>query len=242
MITYKLHFIRHGQTSANRSGQYIGRTDAPLCDEGIEELLQLRKDYVYPKVEAVYTSPLARCIHTADILYPQHEAVIVDDLTEMDFGYFEGKTAEELQYDPSFLSWLEDSRHHSPPGGEDGEEFLLRITGALQQIFRDMMAQEITNAAVITHGGVIMTLLSSYGFPRERVEHWAVDHGQGFSIMLTPQMWSRDGMFEVIAALPLESEEDLQDALLQEDFEEDYSDDAWDDIDWESDELSHLDR
>ena len=34
MVTYKLHFIRHGMTDGNRTGRYVGRTDVPLCQEG----------------------------------------------------------------------------------------------------------------------------------------------------------------------------------------------------------------
>ena len=35
----KLIFIRHGKTAGNLERRYIGRTDEPLCDEGIAEIL-----------------------------------------------------------------------------------------------------------------------------------------------------------------------------------------------------------
>ena len=36
MKTFKLHLIRHGLTSGNLQGLYIGSgTDIPLCDEGL---------------------------------------------------------------------------------------------------------------------------------------------------------------------------------------------------------------
>ena len=34
--TMKLIFIRHGQTQGNAEGRYLGKTDEPLCPEGIE--------------------------------------------------------------------------------------------------------------------------------------------------------------------------------------------------------------
>ena len=39
MKTFKLHLIRHGLTSGNLQGLYIGSgTDIPLCDEGRAQL------------------------------------------------------------------------------------------------------------------------------------------------------------------------------------------------------------
>lgn len=60
MVTYKLHFIRHGMTDGNRTGRYVGRTDVPLCQEGRQELEALKQKYRYPEVQEVYCSPLTR--------------------------------------------------------------------------------------------------------------------------------------------------------------------------------------
>lgn len=67
MITYKLHLIRHGQTEGNQKGLFVGRTDMPVSEEGFDELSRLRDTYEYPRVGAVYTSPLRRCIQTAGV-------------------------------------------------------------------------------------------------------------------------------------------------------------------------------
>ena len=43
MKTFKLHLIRHGLTSGNLQGLYIGSgTDIPLCDEGRAQLAELK--------------------------------------------------------------------------------------------------------------------------------------------------------------------------------------------------------
>lgn len=80
MITYKLHLIRHGQTEGNQKGLFVGRTDMPVSEEGFDELSRLRDTYEYPRVGAVYTSPLRRCIQTAEFLYPNNMLTVVDDL------------------------------------------------------------------------------------------------------------------------------------------------------------------
>ena len=97
MLTYKIHLFRHGITRANLEGKYVGLSDYPLCQEGIDALKEFVKDKDYPPVEKIYTSPLRRCRETAHILYPGYKTFDVPQLMEMDFGTYEGKTLDELQ-------------------------------------------------------------------------------------------------------------------------------------------------
>ena len=207
MITYKVHFIRHGMTQGNLEGKYIGSTDLPVCPEGYRQLDDLKAHYEYPKVEAVYSSPMLRCRQTADFLYPNAMLTVVEDLREWNFGDFEGKTMEELKDDPDYLDWIASSMKSTPPGGESSKEFAARLQLAIGAIFRDMMDQGIPNAAIVTHGGVIMTLMSEYALPRgQNNNHWMAPNGQGFTVLMTPQMWMRDGGFEVYNYVPVEPE------------------------------------
>ena len=207
MITYKLHFIRHGMTEGNRQGLFVGRTDMPVCEDGFDQLAILKENHNYPRVEAVYSSPLQRCVQTAEFLYPDNLLTVVEDLQEMDFGSFEGREMQELAQDPDFIRWMEDSRRNAPPGGETGLQFAERLLHGITQIFAHMMQEKITTAAVVTHGGVIMTLLSAFGFPQAELGHWAVENGKGYSVLLTPQMWMRDNKFEIYDKVPSELED-----------------------------------
>ena len=166
MKNYVLHFIRHGRTEHQRQGVYMGRrTGSELSAEGIGELLALRREYDYPSAEVVFSSPLPHCLQTADFLYPESRLMVVDELAEMDFGSYEGKSLEELKDDPEFGRWLADSHHQKPPEGESGEEFLIRIQAAVAAMIDYMAQNEIFEAAVVTHGGVIATLMSTLGLP-----------------------------------------------------------------------------
>ena len=197
MITYKLHLIRHGQTEGNQKGLFVGRTDMPVSEEGFDELSRLRDTYEYPRVGAVYTSPLRRCLQTAEFLYPNNMLTVVDDLQEMDFGAFEGKSVADLEDDEAFGRWLADSAHNAPPGGETGLQMAERLMRAISEIFAHMMQNRITSAAVITHGGAIMTLLTAFGYPRRELGSWSVENGKGYTILMSPQMWMRDNSFEI---------------------------------------------
>ena len=95
MKGYRISVIRHGRTAANDKGIYIGRTDFPLSDKGAAELAGKMDEFQYPNVARVYSSPLRRCTETAEILFPDVQIQTVDNLIEMDFGAFEGKSADE---------------------------------------------------------------------------------------------------------------------------------------------------
>lgn len=77
----RLYLIRHGQTPGNKLQRYIGTTDEPLSTEGKEFLEKL----TYPMPEALYVSPLCRCVETAGILFPGKSFHIIEELSECDF-------------------------------------------------------------------------------------------------------------------------------------------------------------
>ena len=84
----KIHLLRHGETAYNVERRYQGVTDIPLSPAGLAALKQA--DFS-PKT--VYVTPLKRTKQTAEILFPTAEYIPVNDLSEMNFGVFEGRNA-----------------------------------------------------------------------------------------------------------------------------------------------------
>ena len=66
----ELVFIRHGKTRGNLESRYIGTTDEELCKEGIDGIRDNLYKNIYPAADIVFTSPMKRCIQTAEIIYP----------------------------------------------------------------------------------------------------------------------------------------------------------------------------
>lgn len=197
MKTLKIHLIRHGATDANVAGIYIGnRTDLPLSPEGVKELQKTREVLEYPDIERLYTSPMLRCTQSANIIYPGFEPQVVDELTEYDFGEFEGKTASQLELMPEYSDWTS-GKLDAPTGGETTQNFVRRQALALNMIVRDMMENDVTSAGVIMHGGAIMMLLGACAVPRKRSIEWTSDNGRGYSIMITPSLYHSSGIIEV---------------------------------------------
>ena len=68
--------------------------------------------------EVVLTSPMRRCVQTAEILFPDTPREIVYGLQECDFGDFEGKNYAELSGDPAYQAWIDSGGTLAFPGGE----------------------------------------------------------------------------------------------------------------------------
>lgn len=211
MKSYYVHLIRNGLTAGNVDGKYIGHIDEPLSNEGIEQITQMKEDYKYPVVEAVFSSPLSRCTQTAKILYPMCEPLIMDGLIEYNFGEFEGKTADELQNHPVFPDWLAGKEGVSAPFGESNQEFANRIANTFIKIIDGLITSGVTRSAIVTHGGVIMALLSMFGLPEASMHEWLTPGGCGYTIRVTPSLWSQGRKVEVIAEIPeIEGENDYK--------------------------------
>ena len=202
MKSYQIHLIRHGLTRANVKGEYVGITDTPLSEEGICQLQEQAASYTYPGAAVFYTSPLKRCLETCRILYPAVTPVVVEGLKECNFGDWEGQLARQLQKDPHFVQWLENAQQTAPPNGESGLQFTHRVCDTFEKLVEGMMRSGTTQAVIVTHGGVIMTLLTAYGLPRASFYDWIVDNGCGYSLRITPSLWMRDQVAEVYEKLP----------------------------------------
>ena len=155
-----LRLIRHGKTAANEERRFIGRTDEPLSENGIAEL-----EKQYPtqlNADAVFASPMKRCIQTAKIIYGADDPVVIDDWKEMDFGSFEMKNHEEMDGDPEYHAWIDSGGTADFPCGETRKDFSERIVKGFEVFVEKCLAADIKNAAAVVHGGTIMALLSFF--------------------------------------------------------------------------------
>ncbi len=202
MKSYHIHFIRHGAISETLQGRYIGVTNPPLSDRGSADLRRLDHDMDYPYAAVVFTSPLKRCVETARILYPSIEPLVIEQLSECHFGEWENHTADELMGEEGFSRWLAGDTEVKPPHGESNADFTRRICLMFENIVDGLMKTGTTDAAIVTHGGVIMTLLAVYGLPQAKSFDWVCDNGYGYSLRLTPILWQRDKVAEVYALIP----------------------------------------
>ena len=57
-------------------------------------------------------------------------------------------------------------------------------------------------ATAVMHGGVMMTLFSLCALPRRRAVEWTSDAGQGYTALITPSLYGRSGVIEIIDTIP----------------------------------------
>ncbi|HJD26799.1 MAG TPA: histidine phosphatase family protein [Candidatus Blautia intestinipullorum] len=190
----KIWLIRHGMTEGNLKGRYIGRTDEHLCQEGKKALSELS----YPVPDGLFISPMIRCRETAEILFPGKKFRIMDQLSETDFGDFENKNYRELAGNPDYQAWIDSGGNLPFPGGESREAFRERTLEGVQKVIAICSRENLQSAALIVHGGTIMTLMEAWGRPKRDFYSWHVKNGHCYMTETDETLWqSGRGVLEV---------------------------------------------
>lgn len=212
MKTYTIYMFRHGLTKGNLNAQYIGHTDLPLTTDSISSLRSIKAHCHYPRVDAVFSSPLKRCKDSASIMFPDNNILVIDDFIEYNFGEFEGLTAEELKDNEDFKVWLRGDFNTAAPFGESNGQFAHRVCAAFEKVVEGCLKTGTETVAIVGHAGVLMTILACYGVPEAPMAHWQMDAGYGFKLRVTPSLWMQTNKLEVVDTAPVSLEE-----LKQED-------------------------
>ena len=181
--TVELVLIRHGRTPGNDERRYVGVVDQPLSEKGRE---QAQAAEHHDDVARVYVSKLRRTHETAAIMFPNAEQVVVEDIHEMDFGTFAGRSAAEMSDDPEYRAWVDSECTAQCPGGEAQGAFTDRVCAALEELVRQAAARGERQLVVVAHGGTMMAFLSRYGNdPSKKYWDWLVGNCEGYRIGLS---------------------------------------------------------
>ena len=173
----KLTLLRHGETEGSRRDLYYGAADIPVLPESLEALRRKALTGVYPTAEHYYVSGMQRTIQTLHAMYGDVPYTVLPGLREMDFGDFEMRPSTgDLEKDPQFSVWCEDSEHNICPNGESAPQVLARSLAAIQTVID---AGE--DAVCVIHGGVTSGLMMHW-FGGTRYD-FIVAPGTGFQVI-----------------------------------------------------------
>jgi broad specificity phosphatase PhoE len=156
----RLLLLRHGQTDLSRQRRYSGRGNPELTDTGRRQAADAAR-YLAAKggIGAVISSPLHRAYDTAKAAADALglDVAVDDDLTETDFGQWEGLTfAEAAELHPdAHRRWLRDTSLPAP-GGESFDEVAARVERVRDRI---VAAHGPSTVLVVSHVTPIKTLL-----------------------------------------------------------------------------------
>jgi broad specificity phosphatase PhoE len=155
----RLTLVRHGETEGQSSVRYHGCNDVPLSAHGREQMARARDALSGARFDAVYASTLSRSVEAASIIAgPTVGVTRISGFDEIDFGEWEGLTAEEIRArDPErYACWIGTRSDFQYPGGESITTFRARVTRALHEVLAQAPPGHLLFAV---HKGIIYSVL-----------------------------------------------------------------------------------
>jgi len=186
-----LLLVRHAETEDNASMRLSGWTDTDLSQRG-EEQVRLLADHFnrhHGHVDALYASPLIRAKRTAEAIgaLTGHTPILLDDLREMYFGDLDGRPFEELREAYAHLLAADENSEIEDfmwPSGESRTGFTSRVLRVITSIARRHPGGSV---GIVTHGGVIATLLTILnGESPARWRKWVVPNASLSEVLWDP--------------------------------------------------------
>ncbi|MGD0112701.1 MAG: histidine phosphatase family protein [Armatimonadota bacterium] len=155
--------IRHGQTEWNRKQVVRGRADIPLSSVGIEQAMAVAERLAHEPISAVYSSPLARALVTAEHVARRHglQPCRVEGLTDISFGAWEGRSHEDVKREDGelYVRWQSQPHLVRLPDGETLAEVRQRVMAALNDIVTRHTGSTV---AVVAHRAANKVLLCAF--------------------------------------------------------------------------------
>lgn len=156
-----IYLIRHTTPSIPK-GTCYGQTDIELSHTFAEEAATLAK-FIPPLSFKVYSSPLQRCKLLAKKLFPDVPTQYIPELMEINCGQWEMKFWDDIPKE-ELNTWMFDFVNCPFPNGESYIQFHERISKCFQHI----TSNPNYPLAIITHGGVIRSILSYLTHPLQK--------------------------------------------------------------------------
>ena len=156
----RLYLVRHPKPSS-MEGLCYGRIDVAADSAAfVAAIAEVRRciPAAILRSAPIYTSPLSRCAHFASALAEPRPAIVADELAEIDFGCWEGKSWDDIPRD-ELDAWAKDLWGYRAGGGESAEMLATRW-----QRWRDRVSPSHPDAVMaVTHAGVIRVALARAG-------------------------------------------------------------------------------
>jgi len=156
-------FLRHGQAKNNIERILTGRTPGvPLTEKGIDQAKKAAKFLEHMNISAIYSSPIERAKHTAEIVGKHNsiDVTIDDRLIELDMGKFTGVPYDEIftSHGNVFMKFYNGELEIAHNGVETFSEVKKRILGIVDHVIENHPDQ---NVVLVTHMDPIKAMLST---------------------------------------------------------------------------------
>ncbi len=156
-------FLRHAQAKNNTERILAGRTEGvPLTDTGIKQAEQTAELLKQMNISAIYSSPIERAKHTAEIVGKHNslDVTIDDRLNEIDMGKFTGMPSDEIfkSHGNVFMKFYNGELEIAHNGVETFPDVKKRILGMVEYVIEKHPDE---NVLLVTHMDPIKSMLST---------------------------------------------------------------------------------
>ena len=176
----RLVLVRHGETAWNKAGRFQGQSPVGLNPRGLSQARQVAKALSALKPEALYSSPLPRCLMTAQEISRELSIPVqpLEGIKEVNLGELEGITGDEMRtkYADIYAAWRKDPAEVVFPGGESIGQLQQRAWTAIEEIEKAHPNRVLLVA--VSHNFAIRAILCRFlGLPLARFHMLRVDLG-----------------------------------------------------------------
>ena len=149
----RLLLARHGETEWSRDLRHTGRTDMPLTAAGREQARLGGARLATTEFARVLVSPLQRARDTCELAGRLEKAEVADDLVEVDYGDYEGRTTADIREErPGWDFWYDGC-----PNGETLEAAGARVDRVIDSV-KDVDGE----VALFAHGHILRILAARW--------------------------------------------------------------------------------
>ncbi len=153
-----IYLITHTETYYNRRRIFCGQRDSRLTPLGHRQAEAIGRKLKNEKIDAVFTSPLGRCLETLKHIKKYHPDIkVIKDprLIERDYGRLTGKSKVKYrQQHPKLYQIYHRSYETAPPGGESMIKVSKRVLSFLKDALRYLKKKK-ADALIIGHNNSV---------------------------------------------------------------------------------------
>lgn len=139
-----IYLVRHAQYE-NPRDILVGRLPVPLSEVGKAEAQTLASFFSDKNVEVIFSSPVARCLETSQIISGGKITITPDLRLAETFSPYQGFWE---------LDWNHFYSHYDDLGGESPQDILKRV----MDFWHDVTAKPFQNVVVCSHGDPLYML------------------------------------------------------------------------------------
>ena len=155
-------FLRHAQAENNTKRILAGRTEGvPLTKTGIEQAERISEYLKSLDISAIYSSPIERANHTAEIVAKNRslEVVLDERLTEINMGKFTRMNYDDMfaKYGNVFLKFYENDPVISEHEVETFPDVQKRVLDMVDHVLKKHKNE---NIILVTHMDPIKSMLA----------------------------------------------------------------------------------